>query len=157
MSDRDGKYVPCSRIRVNGKKERASHLAMQQRGHVISQNEVVHHIDQNPQNNNPDNLEIMTRSKHSSLHNPRDRSRYGVSAAENKQFWMKHYNREKGVGIIKVTEEIYKQIKVLLGKGIKQAEIGKRFSIHQSTVSHINTGKGYNTGYGWLVNKRSAM
>jgi len=154
MADKDGKYVPCPRIRVNGKKQRVSHIVMNGLGYTITDNEVVHHIDRNPQNNNPDNLVIMTEREHAMLHHPRDYSRYGVSASENKQFWMKHYNREKGSNKIKVTKKIFAKVKELLAKGKKQREIAERFNIDQSTVSRINTGKRYKTGYGWLINKK---
>lgn len=38
-------------------------------GRSLHKNEVVHHKDEDPTNNNPDNLEVMTRSEHISLHN----------------------------------------------------------------------------------------
>lgn len=37
-------------------------------GHKLSSNEVVHHLDGNPQNNDVTNLIVLSRSKHSSLH-----------------------------------------------------------------------------------------
>jgi len=153
MSDREYKYTPCKRVRIKGKKERVSHLVLINAGFAIGPDEVVHHIDGNPQNNNISNLKIMTKSAHTKLHNPRDYSRYGVSAAENHQFWMKHYNKDKGINRIKVTEEIYKKVKGLLAMGVKQAKIAGIFNIDQSAVSRINTKSRYNMGYGWMVNK----
>lgn len=86
MPDRDGKYTPCLRVRVNGEKRRVSHLMMEEYGQVIKPDEVVHHIDGNTQNNGLDNLIILKRRIHGMLHNPRDYSRFGISAKENKQF-----------------------------------------------------------------------
>ncbi len=37
-------------------------------GRALMHNEVVHHIDGNKQNNEPDNLMIMTQSDHLKLH-----------------------------------------------------------------------------------------
>ena len=41
-------------------------------GRYLNFNEVVHHIDLNPLNNNPDNLEVMTISQHKRLHKYND-------------------------------------------------------------------------------------
>lgn len=38
-------------------------------GRKLLRNEVVHHKDEDPTNNDPDNLEVMTRSEHIRLHN----------------------------------------------------------------------------------------
>jgi len=44
-------------------------LIMEQRiGRKLSFNEVVHHRDGNKHNNNPDNLEVMSRAEHTRLH-----------------------------------------------------------------------------------------
>lgn len=40
-------------------------------GRWITSKELVHHIDHNKSNNEITNLEIMTRSEHSSIHNPK--------------------------------------------------------------------------------------
>ena len=38
-------------------------------GRSLSSDEIVHHKDNNPRNNDPTNLEVMTRSAHAKLHN----------------------------------------------------------------------------------------
>lgn len=51
-------------------------------GRRLMPNECVHHKDCNRQNNNPDNLQLMTRSEHAQLHalenhSKRERDKYG--------------------------------------------------------------------------------
>lgn len=43
-------------------------LAEASLGRFLKENEIVHHIDHNPDNNHWDNLEVMTQSAHASLH-----------------------------------------------------------------------------------------
>lgn len=38
-------------------------------GRYLMNNEIVHHIDHDRQNNREDNLQVMTRGQHTSLHN----------------------------------------------------------------------------------------
>ena len=45
-------------------------------GRSLKPNEIVHHIDENPSNNNPDNLIVMTRAEHARLHKPTPPKRY---------------------------------------------------------------------------------
>jgi hypothetical protein len=47
------------------------HIASIAAGRWVSLEEVVHHIDENKLNNHPSNLQILSRSKHASLHKPR--------------------------------------------------------------------------------------
>lgn len=52
-------------------------VVMEQRiGRRIARGEVVHHRDENKQNNDPSNLELMTRSEHTS-HHRRERTKRG--------------------------------------------------------------------------------
>ena len=50
---------------------RREHVYVAERilGRKLEKNEVVHHIDRNPRNNNPENLVVMTNSQHTRLHN----------------------------------------------------------------------------------------
>lgn len=157
---RNDEYKSCQRVRVNGKKERVSHIVLEKVGHKLNTEDVVHHIDGDTQNNELSNLRIMTRSEHAKLHNPKDYSRYGISAAENKQYWMQHYRREMNPNYgkrLKVTPEMIVKIRRLLAMGFKQKDISEVFNIAQSAVSNIKTRKRYNTDYGVLINKKEVM
>lgn len=44
------------------------HIASIKLGRWIRPEEVVHHIDENKENNNPSNLEVLTRAEHSRIH-----------------------------------------------------------------------------------------
>jgi ABC-type bacteriocin/lantibiotic exporter with double-glycine peptidase domain len=37
-------------------------------GRKLTKNEIVHHIDNNPTNDNPENLQVMTQKEHARLH-----------------------------------------------------------------------------------------
>jgi hypothetical protein len=56
-------------LKVRGKRIDEHRLIMQNvLGRKLSRNEVVHHIDGNKSNNSLENLVVMTRSEHSSMH-----------------------------------------------------------------------------------------
>ena len=87
----------------------------------------------------------MTISDHVRLHHPRDYSGFGVSAADNKKLWSKHYRKEQAIKMgtkprkFKITKEIYSQIIKLLAKNYKQKKIAQIFNVDRSTISRINT------------------
>lgn len=57
------------RKRLNGQYKLVSHIVAERKfGRKIKKDEVVHHIDKDHHNNDPDNLQIMTASEHSKSH-----------------------------------------------------------------------------------------
>lgn len=57
------------KIRVNGKQVREHRYVMEQvLGRSLEPHEVIHHIDGNKLNNDPDNLQICSQSEHMKLH-----------------------------------------------------------------------------------------
>ena len=43
-------------------------IAEKKLGRMLRRNEVVHHINENPHDNSPENLEVMTKSEHTRMH-----------------------------------------------------------------------------------------
>lgn len=56
------------RTNKTGRSFRESRRILDSLGIMVKPNEVVHHVDGNPQNNNPNNLQIMTRGEHQKHH-----------------------------------------------------------------------------------------
>src|SRR4051794_11278632 len=53
----------------DGKKIARHRLIVQEReGRLLASDELVHHVDRDPLNNNPDNLVILSRAEHQRLH-----------------------------------------------------------------------------------------
>jgi len=56
------------KIRVHGKPRQKSRAILEAQGVTLSPNDVVHHIDGNIHNNNPKNLQALSRAEHARLH-----------------------------------------------------------------------------------------
>ena len=54
-------------VKLHGRHEHRV-VAEIKHGRRLSSGEIVHHRDENPRNNHPDNLEIMTQAEHARLH-----------------------------------------------------------------------------------------
>lgn len=54
-------------IKLNGRHEHRV-VAEIKLGRPLKKNEIVHHLDENKHNNNPDNLQVMTQAEHIKLH-----------------------------------------------------------------------------------------
>jgi HNH endonuclease len=62
-------------IRVDGKKKAFHRWLVEQRdGRTLGPNEIVHHLDSDQFNNDPENLTVLTRAEHMRLHG-RDKKR----------------------------------------------------------------------------------
>jgi hypothetical protein len=56
-------------VSVEGKRiAEHRHVVQLREGRTLSSNEIVHHIDGDPLNNDPNNLAILSRSEHQRLH-----------------------------------------------------------------------------------------
>jgi len=80
------KIMNYKRIKINGKNLKLHRYVWEQFYGLIPEGYVIHHIDNNKHNNKIENLQIMTHSEHSSLHNkdwnPNDITRKKMSESK---------------------------------------------------------------------------
>ena len=74
------------RVIMYNQKEMLEHRVIMEKhlGRPLEREEVVHHIDKNPLNNHIDNLQLMTRSSHSTFHDT-GKIRTGQSTEDSKR------------------------------------------------------------------------
>ena len=96
-------------------------LARNAIGRDLKSNEVVHHVDNNPENDNPNNLVICSRKYHDNIFH--------------------RHTRSGGRPPYKLTWADTVEIKRLRDLGWYQYEIADVFDIHQCYVSRILNGK----------------
>lgn len=110
-------------IKVNGKKQDYHrYLVEQKAGRKLRSNEVTHHKDENKLNNNPDNLEVLSRSKHSRFH-----SRKTLNGA-------------------KLTPDDVRTIRGLIKQGMRVIIIAQRYGVDRKAISCIK----HRHTWGWL-------
>ena len=96
----------------------------------LKNNECVHHIDENKENNYYGNLKKMTKYEHNSFHN---------KGKKNPNFGIERPGEKSGNHILKEKDviEIWKHI----NEGIlTQKEIGRLFGVNGRTISNIKCG-----------------
>lgn len=118
-------------------------------GCKLKLNEVIHHINENPLNNNLDNLQKMTKFEHNSLHKSGEnhpffgKKRPDVSkriSGENNPMFKIGENNPQAI----LTERNIVEIWKYLNKGdLIQKEIGLLFGVNQRTISNIKNGKSW--------------
>jgi len=100
----------------------------QKLGRKLIPGEVVHHIDENKRNNDPNNLELKNNSTHAKHHNPNGR-------IENLEpHWIKRGLRPKGNP--KFTEEEILEIRDRL-KQENVNDIANEYGVHRTTIASI--------------------
>lgn len=67
-----GEYSPNTYIKLNGRHYHRI-VAEKKLGRPLRPGEIVHHIDGNRRNNDPDNLAIITQSQHARIHGTKNR------------------------------------------------------------------------------------
>jgi hypothetical protein len=122
-------------IKINGKKHDLHRVVGENKaGKKLGFNEVVHHVDEDKLNNDPDNLKILSRSEHSSLHMK------GRKLKEETKIKLKEVGINKRTNAKLSIEEV-KKIKGYLAAGLSGKEIKKIAGFERDIVSRIKTGK----------------
>lgn len=107
------------------------YVAEKQIGRKLLKNEVAHHRDEDRLNNDPENIEVMTRSAHSRHHatgrkasektiQKLKEAKAGENQKEEHQQWRTDVTKER--------------IEILLNKGLKKKEIAKELNIDPDTL-----------------------
>lgn len=128
-------------IKINGKKKDEHRYIMEQElGRKLTRDEVVHHEDENPRNNNVDNLKIMTRSEHFRLHG----LKRGISD------YARQKSRDANIGLIsparKLNAEDVAYIRehyISRDKEFGARALSRRFDIDHTTILDIVVSKAY--------------
>jgi len=97
---------------------------------------VVNHIDGDKHNNSLHNLEEVSHS---------------VNAFHAYSMGLRKANGENN-GKSKITNNVVLEIKKDLLYGLRVVEIVKKYGVHQTTVSHIKSGKMWGSVTGWNIN-----
>jgi len=110
-------------IKINGVKHDLHRVIVENKiGRKLRKNESVHHADGNKHNNDPDNLEVILRSKHARMH-----ARETLNGA-------------------KLTKEDVLEIRNLIKQGMKIKTIAQTYSVDRKAISCIKSKR----TWGWL-------
>lgn len=105
-------------------------------GRKLHRKEVVHHKDKDRNNNAISNLEVMSLSEHSRLHN------IGRKTLEITKSKLQEQSRKARPGAKLFIEDI-PSIRKMLGDGIKQHLIAFAFGVDRITINDISCNKSW--------------
>jgi len=132
----DGKYE-C-KIGPDGKKVFIHREKMEQKlGRDLKSGELVHHKDEDKQNNESDNLELSDNSNHARHHFPIG----GLQGGGGKSFGPKPEIQGSKNGFSKLTENQVSEIKQLLNLNESCSSIAEKYDVGYYTIYYIRTGK----------------
>lgn len=127
-----------ARIGSDGKLVYIHRQVMEQKlGRKLKSNEVVHHIDENKLNNEPNNLELTNSKNHAKHHFPEGKFENLKKGFGSKTFGPKPKIRGSKNGFSKLNENQVLQIKQYLQNGMKCKDICVIFNVSEWTISDI--------------------
>ena len=123
---------------INGK-ERPVHILLMEEilGRPLKENEVVHHINGDKRDNRPENLQVLDRGKHTSLH------KQGVAVSGASLEKMRAAQSRKQSTQRKLTSEQVRDIAVRLSEGATLIELATEYGISRKSIAAIRDGKTY--------------
>ena len=125
-------------IKVNGKKiDEHRYIMEQYLGRQLARDEVVHHKNGEKDNNEIENLEVMSLSEHSRQHQFRH-----VPSEETKQKISEALMGHKSSGR-KFNDDQIEEIKQLHNEGLSNRKIAQMFNVNHQTINDIINGKYY--------------
>lgn len=135
------------KIRINRTKTMDLHRHKMEAhlGKNLSFNECVHHIDGNKHNNSIENLEVVTRSIHSSLHMS------GRSLPMSTVEKLRNASRASRPGA-KISIDTVKQIKIDLANGIRGYILSRKYGVSKGIIYQIKNGRTWS----WVNNEEVA-
>jgi hypothetical protein len=129
------------KIRISKTETKDEHRLIMERflGRKLSSNEVVHHKDGNKRNNDINNLEVMSRSKHSKLHAPI------IAIPKTPAGLLRLKLRMQGVkspGAV-LNDELVQLILSSNYKNMSSRKVAKEFKVAHTTIARIRSGKNW--------------
>ena len=123
---------------INGK-ERPVHILLMEEilGRPLKENEVVHHINGDKRDNRPENLQVLDRRKHTSLH------KQGITVSGASLEKMRAAQAGKQSTQRKLTSEQVQDIAVRLTEGATLIELATEYGISRKSIAAIRDGKTY--------------
>lgn len=128
----------------NGKyKSKKVHiLVFEAFNYKLKNGECVHHIDENKENNKYDNFELMTKKKHSRIHNKGKILSESTKKLLSKPKSEESKNKMSESNPRKLSDQKYIDIRIDIEKGnLKHREIAKKHGVSCAIISYIKTGK----------------
>ena len=130
----------------NGKLTYVHRYVMEQKlGRELRSDELVHHIDGNRRNNDPENLELSTRSEHAKHHyetlSPEEKIEKADQMREIRKL-VRHVCGSKHPNA-QLNEDQVREIKTKLQNGQTRESIGKEYNVSGSLIQDIHLGRSW--------------
>ena len=123
---------------INGR-ERPVHILLMEEilGRPLKENEVVHHINGDKRDNRPENLQVLDRGEHTSLH------KQGVSVSGASLEKMRAAQTGRHSTQRKLTSDQVQDIALRLTEGATLIELSTEYGISRKSIAAIRDGKTY--------------